>query len=222
MNPAIRISNLTKTYEVPIREAGLGAAIKSLFHRETRKVRAVNPIDFEIAPGEIVGFLGPNGAGKTTTIKMLSGLLHPSSGYARVLGYTSADRHPAFLAQITLVMGQRNQLLWDIPAIDSFERNRVIYEIDRSRYETTLTQLTDLLDLGDLLHKPVRNLSLGERMKCEIAVSLLHEPKMLFLDEPTIGLNVTMPIWIQSISEILPFYYVVAFPVEIITRKLEY
>ena len=192
MDPAISISDLSKTYEVPVREAGIGAAIRSLFHRENRLVEAVKPISFDIAPGEIVGFLGPNGAGKTTTIKMLSGLLHPSSGQVEVLGFKPAERRPNFLRQITLVMGQRNQLLWDIPAIDSFERNRVIYDIDQSRYNNTLKELTELLGLEELLYKPVRNLSLGERMKCEIAVSLLHEPQMLFLDEPTIGLDVTM------------------------------
>ncbi len=192
MSPAIDVRELQKTYFVPVREAGIKAAMKSLVKRETRPVPAVSPISFSIEPGEIVGFLGPNGAGKTTTIKMMSGLLHPTGGELSVLGYRPADRNKDFLRQITLVMGQRNQLLWDIPAIDSFERNRVIYDIGRKRYDETLAQLTDLLDLGDLLNKPVRNLSLGERMKCEVAVSLLHEPKVLFLDEPTIGLDVTM------------------------------
>lgn len=189
---AITVDALTKTYRVPVREAGLGAALKSLFKRETRDVDAVKAIDFRISEGEVVGFLGPNGAGKTTTIKMLSGLLHPSDGKVEVLGYIPAERDKDFLRAITLVMGQRNQLLWDIPAIDSFERNRAIYDIKPGRYRETLARLTDLLDLSHLLTKPVRNLSLGERMKCEIAVSLLHEPKMLFLDEPTIGLDVTM------------------------------
>ena len=155
-------------------------------------MEAVRPISFDIAPGEIVGFLGPNGAGKTTTIKMLSGLLHPSGGELSVLNYTPFKRNPDFLRQITLVMGQRNQLMWDIPVIDSFERNRVIYELDHSRYNETLSVLTDMLELEELMQKPVRNLSLGERMKCEIAVALLHEPQILFLDEPTIGLDVTM------------------------------
>ncbi len=192
MAPAIEVRNLEKTYYVPVREAGIKAALKSLVRRETRGVPAVTPISFSIEPGEIVGFLGPNGAGKTTTIKMMSGLLHPTSGDLSVLGYQPANRDKAFLRQITLVMGQRNQLLWDIPAIDSFERNRVIYDLDRGFFEETLAQLTELLDLGDLLTKPVRNLSLGERMKCEVAVSLLHQPRVLFLDEPTIGLDVTM------------------------------
>jgi ABC-2 type transport system ATP-binding protein len=155
-------------------------------------VEAVRPISFDIAAGEIVGFLGPNGAGKTTTIKMLAGLLHPSGGELSVLNYTPFERNPDFLRQITLVMGQRNQMMWDIPVIDSFERNRVIYELDQSRYNETLSVLTDMLELEELMQKPVRNLSLGERMKCEIAVALLHEPQILFLDEPTIGLDVTM------------------------------
>jgi ABC-2 type transport system ATP-binding protein len=139
-----------------------------------------------------VGFLGPNGAGKTTTLKMLSGLLYPSSGEATVLGYTPWKRDKTFLSQITLVMGQRNQLIWDIPAISSFELNRAIYRISPVDYRHILDELTDLLELGPLLNKPVRNLSLGERMKCEIAAALLHRPSVVFLDEPTIGLDVTM------------------------------
>ncbi len=190
--PDISIQNLRKTYNVPEREPGLGAALKSLIRRKTRDVEAVKDICFNVAPGEIVGFLGPNGAGKTTTLKMLSGLLHPTSGEISVLGYTPFARHKDFLSRITLVMGQRNQLMWDIPVADSFERNRAIYRIPHSDYNTTLNELNDLLDLSDLLSKPVRNLSLGERMKCEIAAALLHRPQVLFLDEPTIGLDVTM------------------------------
>ena len=192
MSAAISVKNLSKTYYVPVREAGLKAALTSLVKRENREVTAVAPIDFSIQSGEIVGFLGPNGAGKTTTIKMLSGLLHPTAGNINVLGYEPAKRAPAYLKQMTLVMGQRNQLLWDIPVIDSFERNRAIYDIADPRYKSTLGKLTEMLDLGDLLSKPSRNLSLGERMKCEVAVALLHEPQVLFLDEPTIGLDVTM------------------------------
>jgi len=192
MHKGIAVHDLCKTYQVPVREAGLAAALRSLVKRETRDVVAVKPINFEIQPGEIVGFLGPNGAGKTTTIKMLTGLLHPTSGQVDVLGYTPSERQSSYLHQITLVMGQRNQLIWDIPAIDSFERNRVIYDIKATQYRETLGYLSNLLDLTELLNKPVRNLSLGERMKCEIALALLHGPKMLFLDEPTIGLDVTM------------------------------
>jgi ABC-2 type transport system ATP-binding protein len=152
----------------------------------------VDGISFDIEPGEIVGFLGPNGAGKTTTLKMLSGLLHPTSGELSVLGYVPSKREAAFLRQITLVMGQRNQLVWDIPAELTFELNQVIYRIPRDSYRSMVTELTELLDLGSLLKKPVRNLSLGERMKCEIAAALLHRPGVVFLDEPTIGLDVTM------------------------------
>ena len=165
--------------------------MRSLIKRKSREVRAVDGITFSVAPGEIVGFLGPNGAGKTTTLKMLTGLLHPSGGQADVLGFTPWRRENEFLRQITLVMGQRNQLVWDIPAADSFELNRVIFGIPENEYNQTLAELAELLDLAPLIHKPVRNLSLGERMKCEIAGALLHRPKVLFLDEPTIGLDVT-------------------------------
>jgi ABC-2 type transport system ATP-binding protein len=190
--PAVRVRQLSKTYRVPVREAGMRAALRALVRRETRDVEAVRAIDFDVAPGEIVGFLGPNGAGKTTTLKMLSGLLHATGGEATVLGHVPSRRERAFLRQITLVMGQRNQLLWDIPVIDSFDRNRAIYRIPAERYHATVAELTELLELGDLLSKPVRNLSLGERMKCEVAIALLHAPRVLFLDEPTIGLDVTM------------------------------
>ncbi len=189
---AVDVRQLTKTYVVPEREAGLGAAVHSVFRRRTRAVEAVAEISFARQPGEFVGFVGPNGAGKTTTLKMLSGLLHPTAGRAQVLGHVPARRERAFLSRITLVMGQRNQLLWDIPVIDSFERNRVVYRVPAAEYRRTLDELTGLLDLGPLLERPVRNLSLGERMKCEIAVALLHRPRVLFLDEPTIGLDVTM------------------------------
>lgn len=188
----ITIQNLRKTYVVPERDAGLGAAIKSLFVRKTREVEAVKDISFSVEPGEIVGFLGPNGAGKTTTLKMLSGLLHPTDGEISVLGFKPFDRKKDFLQQITLVMGQRNQLIWDIPVGDSFERNRAIYRLSQTEYQYIRDELTELLDLQELLPKPVRNLSLGERMKCEIAAALLHQPQVLFLDEPTIGLDVTM------------------------------
>ena len=190
--PAIEVTGLSKTYVVPEREAGLSAALKSLIHRKTREVKAVDEITFSVDEGEIVGFLGPNGAGKTTSLKMLSGLLYPTSGDATVLGHTPSRRHRDFLSNITLVMGQRNQLIWDIPVIDSFERNRAVYRLTREDYTTIVEELTGLLDLGELLNKPVRNLSLGERMKCEVAAALLHRPKVLFLDEPTIGLDVTM------------------------------
>jgi ABC-2 type transport system ATP-binding protein len=182
---------LRKTYVVPEREAGLGASLRSLLRRRTREVAAVDGLEVEIAPGEIVGFLGPNGAGKTTTLKMLSGLLYPTSGEVAVLGHTPWRRDKAFLRRITLVMGQRNQLVWDIPVADSFELNRAIYQIPDREYRATVEELTALLDLEELLRKPVRNLSLGERMKCEVAAALLHRPTMLFLDEPTLGLDVS-------------------------------
>jgi ABC-2 type transport system ATP-binding protein len=190
--PAIQVSNLRKSYVVSEREPGVRAALAGLFHRSTREVAAVDAISFDLAPGEIVGFLGPNGAGKTTTLKMLSGLLHPSGGDALVLGFVPSRRDKEFLRQITLVMGQRNQLVWDIPAADSFALNRAIYGIPAAEYRRTLEELVDLLDLAPLLKKPVRNLSLGERMKCEVAAALLHRPRVVFLDEPTIGLDVTM------------------------------
>ena len=189
---AVRLDGLTKSYVVPVRDAGVMNALKSIVRRKTRTVNAVTDVSFEIAHGEVVGFLGPNGAGKTTTLKMLSGLLHPSGGTARVLGYEPWRRDKDYLRQITLVMGQRNQLIWDIPVIDSFERNRVIYRLSRDEYRQRLDELIALLDLADLLNKPVRNLSLGERMKCEMAAALLHHPRILFLDEPTLGLDVTM------------------------------
>jgi ABC-2 type transport system ATP-binding protein len=191
-DPAIHLHELCKTYRVPERETGMNAALKSLFHRRMQEVQAVNGLTFDLFPGEIVGFLGPNGAGKTTTLKMLSGLLHPTGGEGRVLGFVPWKRERAFLRQITLVMGQRNQLVWDIPAADSFELNRVIYRLPAADFRRTLGELTELLELGPLLKKPVRNLSLGERMKCEIAAALLHRPQVVFLDEPTIGLDVTM------------------------------
>ena len=189
---AVHLHDLRKIYKVHEREAGLFAAVRSLVKRKTRDVRAVDGISFDVAPGEIVGFLGPNGAGKTTTLKMLAGLLHPTSGEVSVLGYRPWRRERPFLRNIALVMGQRNQLIWDIPAIDSYELNRVIYRIPPDAYRETLAELVELLELGDLIHKPVRTLSLGERMKCEIGAALLHRPRVLFLDEPTLGLDVTM------------------------------
>lgn len=190
-HPIVELHDLRKTYTIHKREAGARAALRSVFRRETRDIHAVDGISFSLAEGEIVGFLGPNGAGKTTTLKMLSGLLYPSGGSVSVLGHEPFRREQAYLTQIALVMGQRNQLAWDIPAVDTYEVNRAIYEIPPDQYRDTLDELTELLDLGDLITKPVRNLSLGERMRCEIAGVLLHRPKILFLDEPTIGLDVT-------------------------------
>jgi ABC-2 type transport system ATP-binding protein len=188
----ITVNTLSKHYQVPTREAGLNAAVKSLVRRAYRAVKAVDGISFAIEPGEVVGFLGPNGAGKTTTLKMLSGLLYPTGGEARVLGFEPSRRSKDYLRRITLVMGNRNQLTWDLPAVDSFELQRAIYAIPPDEYRRTLDEYIDMLDLKELLNKPVRNLSLGERMKVEIAGALLHRPAVLFLDEPTIGLDVTM------------------------------
>jgi len=191
MSHTIIVDHLSKTYKVPEREGGFGAAVRSFFKRKYRDVKAVQEVSFTIAQGEVVGFLGPNGAGKTTTLKMLSGLLNPTGGNAQVLGFTPWELKPDYLRAMTLVMGQRNRLAWDIPAADSFLLNQAIYRIPDDVYKNTLKELDDLLELGPIMKKPVRNLSLGERMKCEIAAGLLHRPKVLFLDEPTIGLDLT-------------------------------
>jgi len=188
----VHVDGLRKVFKVPEREAGLRASLRSLYARRWREVRAVDGVSFELQPGEVVGFLGPNGAGKTTTLKMLSGLLHPTGGDVRVLGHVPWKRERDYLRRITLVMGNRNQLQWDLPALDSFELNRAIYRLPREDFTRTRDELIELLDIGDLVRKPVRQLSLGERMKVEVVGSLLHLPQVLFLDEPTIGLDVTM------------------------------
>lgn len=189
--PTIYVDKLSKTYQVPEREGGFGSAVRSFFRRKYRRVEAVKQVSFTIQGGEVVGFLGPNGAGKTTTLKMLSGLLHPTDGNASVLGYTPWIRKREYLQSMTLVMGQRNRLSWDIPAADSFLLNQAIYRIPDEQFKQTLNELDELLELSPVMRKPVRNLSLGERMKCELAVGLLHRPSVLFLDEPTIGLDIT-------------------------------
>jgi ABC-2 type transport system ATP-binding protein len=188
----VQVDELTKVFRVPEREAGLRASLRSLVNRQWREVRAVDGVSFEIEAGEVVGFLGPNGAGKTTTLKMLSGLLYPTSGKGLVLGHVPSKRERDYLRRMTLVMGNRNQLQWDLPALDSFELNRSIYRLPREDFVRTRDELIELLDIGDLVRKPVRQLSLGERMKVEVVGSLLHLPQVLFLDEPTIGLDVTM------------------------------
>lgn len=188
----ITVDGLRKYYEVHRKEAGVRGSLAAFFRRTYETVKAVDAISFRIEPGEMVGFLGPNGAGKTTTLKLLAGLLHPTGGTVSVLGHTPFERRHALLKQITLVMGQKQQLFWDLPALETFEVNRVIYEVPDADYRRTLADLTELLELGDLLKKQVRKLSLGERMKCELAAALLHRPRVLFLDEPTIGLDVTM------------------------------
>jgi len=184
--------HLVKHYQVHSRPPGLLAALRSTFRRQYETVRAVDDISFEIAAGERVGFLGPNGAGKTTTLKILSGLLHPTSGEVRVAGFEPKKRDGSFLRSIMLVTGQKQQLLWDLPPIETFELNRAIYDVPRAAYKTTKDELVTLLELEPLLNKPTRQLSLGERMKCELAAALIHQPKVLFLDEPTIGLDVSM------------------------------
>jgi ABC-2 type transport system ATP-binding protein len=189
---AVRVADLRKSFSVPERDPGLWAAARSLVRRKSREVRAVDGVTFDVAAGEVVGFLGPNGAGKTTTLKMLAGLLHPSAGAASVLGHVPWRRAGDYLRRMSLIMGQRNQLVWDIPALDSFDLQRAIYQIPADEFRRARDELIDLLDLGPVVRKPVRNLSLGERMKAEIAAALLHQPQVLFLDEPTIGLDVTM------------------------------
>jgi ABC-2 type transport system ATP-binding protein len=194
----IHVDQLHKHYQVHEKEPGLAGSLKAFVARKYREVKAVDGVTFDIAPGEMVGFLGPNGAGKTTTLKVLSGLLYPTSGVATVMGFTPHKRETTYLKQFTLVMGQKQQLLWDLPAIETFLVNRAIYEIPKDLYDSTVKELDQLLDLGPLLKKQVRKLSLGERMKCELAAALLHRPKVLFLDEPTIGLDVTMQVRIRD------------------------
>ncbi|MBI5029328.1 MAG: ATP-binding cassette domain-containing protein [Chloroflexi bacterium] len=188
----ILVQHLCKYYQVHQKEPGLIGSLKSFIWRKYSDVKAVDDISFSIDAGEIVGFLGPNGAGKTTTLKVLSGLFYTTSGIAQVLDFTPSERRAAFLRQITLVMGQKQQLNWDLPAMETFLVNAAIYEIPDAQFKKTLAELIELLELAPLLKKQVRKLSLGERMKCELAAALLHRPKVLFLDEPTIGLDVTM------------------------------
>jgi len=196
--PVIEVQELSKHYRVHRRPPGIAAALRSVFHREYQTVRAVDGIGFSVSEGERVGFLGPNGAGKTTTLKMLSGLLHPTAGRVVVDGHLPRRREPEFLRKITLVMGQKQQLLWDLPPSETFALNRALYDIPRAQFEQTVRELSDLLELGDLVDKPTRQLSLGERMKCEVAAALLHRPKVLFLDEPTIGLDVSMQATVRA------------------------
>jgi len=188
----IKVKNLKKYYKVHEKEPGLKGSIKSLFSRKYKEVKAVDNISFEVKEGELVGFIGPNGAGKTTTLKCLSGLLYPTSGTVEVLGFTPWDRKAAFQKQFSLVMGQKNQLWWDLPPIETFILNKEIYEIPDNQYQKILKKLVKLLDVQKILNIQVRKLSLGQRMKCELIAALIHNPKVLFLDEPTIGLDVVM------------------------------
>ena len=194
----ITVRALSKHYRVHERAPGMGNALRSLFHRTYKTVRAVDGVSFEIGAGERVGFLGPNGAGKTTTLKVLSGLLHPTGGEVRVDGHIPQTRERAFLEKITLVMGQKQQLIWDLPPAETFELNRAIYGVSPADFRETISELTTLLELEELVKKPTRELSLGERMKCELAAALVHRPRVLFLDEPTIGLDVSMQVVIRD------------------------
>ncbi|HET9984086.1 MAG TPA: ATP-binding cassette domain-containing protein [Longimicrobiales bacterium] len=190
MDPTIQADALSKIYQVKVRDPGLRGAVRALVRPRYREVRAVERVSFEIGRGEIVAFLGPNGAGKTTTLKMLAGLLYPSAGRARVAGCEPWTGGPAFKRRIALVLGNKQQLLWDLPPLETFQLNQAIYSIPPADFRERLDELTALLGLGELLDKPTRQLSLGERMRCELAAALLHRPEILFLDEPTLGLDV--------------------------------
>ncbi len=191
-SPQITVHNLSKTYQVPVRDAGLLASMKSFLAHSYKYVDAVLNINFSINEGEIVGFLGPNGAGKTTTLKMLAGLLYPTSGEVQVAGFTPWERKQDYLRRISMVLGNKSQMLWDIPPRDSFRIIGEIYRVPLKELTQTLDELFDLLDMYAVLAKPVRTLSLGERMKCELIAALLHRPSVLFLDEPTLGLDISM------------------------------
>src|SRR5216683_2307520 len=188
--PVIEVQGLTKSFRTYKKKPGLTGALKGLFHREHQTTLAVKDVSFAIEEGELVGFLGPNGAGKTTTLKMLSGLLYPTSGQARVLGYVPWERRDGYRRQFALLLGQKNQLWWDLPARESLDLNAKIYGLPAAVFERTVAELSELLQVKDKLNVAVRELSLGERMKMELIASLLHEPRVLFLDEPTIGLDV--------------------------------
>ena len=201
--PAIEVHNLSKTYRVYRKREGLRASISGLFHREYKSVEAVRNVSFAIEEGEMVAFLGPNGAGKTTTLKLLSGLIFPSGGEARVLGYVPWERLNEYRRRFSLVMGQKNQLWWDLPAQESFTLHKEIYRIDSTEFRRRLDELVELLDVGKLVSQPVRELSLGERMRMELIAALLHSPEVLLLDEPTIGLDVVSQ---RRVQEFLKYY----------------
>jgi len=199
----INVEHLSKSFDYYRKELGLKNSFKNLFYREKLTKEAVSGISFQIQEGEMVGFLGPNGAGKTTTLKMLSGIIHPSGGKASVLGYVPWERKKAYKMQFAIVMGQKNQLWWDLPANESLYLNKCIYEIEDRTYQSTLAELTELLDVKDLLNVQVRRLSLGERMKMELIAALIHKPKLIFLDEPTIGLDILSQ---KKIREFFKYY----------------
>ncbi len=199
----IEIENLSKSYRVYQKREGLMAAIRGLVHREYRQVDAVRGIDLKVEQGEFVAFLGPNGAGKTTTLKLLSGVIYPSGGSCKVMGFVPWERSNEYRSRFALVMGQKNQLWWDLPSQESFRLHQQIYRIDASQFQKTLDELTELLGVRKLLGRPVRELSLGERMKMELIAALLHSPEILFLDEPTIGLDVVAQ---HNIQQFLRYY----------------
>lgn len=199
----ITVEGLSKVYNIAVKDAGIAGTIKHFWHRQYRTVAAVKDVSFAIAAGEMVGFLGANGAGKTTTLKMLTGLIHPSSGHVQVAGHIPFQRDTGFLQKITLVMGQKQQLIWDLPAIDSLKMNAAVYDIPDKIFKHRLGELTEMLSLQGKLTQPIRKLSLGERMKAELLAALLHQPQVLFLDEPTLGLDVNAQ---ASVREFLREY----------------
>src|SRR5438128_4487077 len=196
--PIIQATGLTKVYRVSQKQPGFFGSLRGLFRRQTKEVRAVDGVSFTIEPGEMVAFLGPNGAGKTTTLKMLSGVIYPTSGDARVFDFIPWERADAFRRKFALVMGQKNQLWWDLPAADSFQLHREIYSLPAEQFNRTVDELTDMFQVKELTKQPVRELSLGERMKMELIAALLHQPQLLLLDEPTIGLDVVAQVTIQK------------------------
>jgi len=196
--PIIEVESLSKVYPVAVKEPGLKGTLTHFLRRTYRMIEAVKQVSFQIEPGEVVGFLGANGAGKTTTLKMLTGLIHPSNGRVRVAGYIPFQRKEGFLKQITLVMGQKQQLIWDLPALDTLKINAAIYNLSDKDYRYRVGELTEMLSLQGKLNQPVRKLSLGERMKAELLAALLHQPKVLFLDEPTLGLDVNAQVSVRK------------------------
>jgi ABC-2 type transport system ATP-binding protein len=196
--PIVEAEDLSKVYPVAVKEPGLKGTLVHFLRRTYRSIQAVKQVSFHIESGEVVGFLGANGAGKTTTLKMLTGLIHPSAGRVRVAGYVPFQRKVGFLKQITLVMGQKQQLLWDLPALDSLKINAAIYEIPDKEYRQRVGELTEMLSLQGKLNQAVRKLSLGERMKAELLAALLHRPQVLFLDEPTLGLDVNAQVGVRE------------------------
>lgn len=194
----IAVNNLSKIYPVAIKQPGLKGTLTHFFNRKYREIKAVKDVSFQIQPGEVVGFLGANGAGKTTTLKMLTGLIHPSAGEVRVADYVPFRRQPQFLRKTSLVMGQKQQLLWDLPALDSLRINAAVYNIPDRIFQQRLQELAKMLSVEDKLHQPVRKLSLGERMKAELLAALLHHPQVLFLDEPTLGLDVNAQVAVRE------------------------